>query len=166
MKRFLCYLVVLCICFSITGCKTVYVGSDGLLEKAREEIPHADAETIELMIAGSTDTGDQSLVWFITGNEYQKHSYYPMEFKHTAKDPSQFEFVQMYQPYDAGEDIAVCMWNGFAVLVNNGACTEIRITYPNGKQDTVPVTGIPFLWHTSPKPAEYSFWDADGKEIH
>ena len=165
MKRLLCFLFLFTFCFSLFGCAKVYSGNDGLIQKAREEIPHADADTVDIMIAGSTDTSDSSLVWFITGNEYQKHSYYPMEFKHTKKDPSHFEFVHMYKPYDAGKDIAVCSWNGFAVLVNNKACTEIRVTYPSGATDTITVNGIPFLWHTDPQPSEFTFWDANGNEI-
>ena len=165
MKKLICSVLVFLLCCSLFGCAKVYQGHDGLIEKAREEIPHADDKTIDIMIAGSTDTSDSSLVWFITGNEYQKHSYYPMEFKHVKKDPAQFEFVHMYESYDAAQDIAVCTWNGFSVLVNNKACTEIRVTYPNGVTDTIAVAGIPFLWHTDSKPAEFTFWDTEGNEI-
>lgn len=165
MKKLICVLLVFVLC-CLSGCAKVYSGNEGLIQKAREEIPLADADRVAIIIAGSTDTNGSSLIWFITGSENQKHSYFPMEFKHAKKDPSQFEFVHMYKPYDAAQDIAVCSWNGFAVLVNNKDCAEIRVTYSNGVTDTVSVNGIPFLWHIDPAPSEFTFWDADGKEIH
>ena len=96
MKRLFCFLLLFTFCFSLFSCAKVYSGNEGLIQKAREEIPLADADHVDIIIAGSTDTNNSSLVWFITGNEYQKHSYYPIEFKHTNKDPSQFKFVHMF----------------------------------------------------------------------
>ena len=88
-------MLVLLLC----SCTKTYRGHDGLIEKA---ISLADIENVEIMIAGSIDIDNRSLVWFVTGNEYQAHSYFPMEFEVSEKDPSQFKFVKAYK---AGKEI-------------------------------------------------------------
>ena len=38
--------MVCILCFALAGCKKIYKGTDELIEKAREEIPISDADTI------------------------------------------------------------------------------------------------------------------------
>ena len=48
MKRILCIIMVCILCFALAGCKKIYKGTDELIEKAREEIPISDADTINM----------------------------------------------------------------------------------------------------------------------
>ena len=61
-------------------------GTDDLIEKAREIIPVADAENIEIAYAGLIGDDEDALIWFVSGNEYQAHNYLPMECKIVGKD--------------------------------------------------------------------------------
>lgn len=167
MRKNIPILLLLVLCFSLAGCGKTYQGHDGLIEKAREEIPVSEADRIEITIAGSTDVDGNCLVWFITGNEYQLHGYYPIEFKQLKRNDGDYKFVMLYQAYDAGTDIAVYPWNGFVVLVNNENCTEFKLTYSDGETETVSVdTPLPFLWSTDKKPSQYIFLDAAGNELN
>lgn len=73
MKRIFCFLISLILMILLCGCNKTVEGHDSLIEKAKEEIPLSNIENMEIMIAGSVDVGKDSLVWFVTGNEYQKH---------------------------------------------------------------------------------------------
>ncbi len=45
-----------------------------------EEIPVADADTIDIRMVGSVEKEDgNSLIWFMSGNENQAHYYLPEE---------------------------------------------------------------------------------------
>ena len=79
MKRITCILLTCILCFSISGCTKTYKGTDELIEKAREEIPVSDADTIDMQYGGMCTVDDTALVWFISGNQYQTHYYLPME---------------------------------------------------------------------------------------
>ena len=49
MKKLLCILLTLICSLSLFGCSTnTYRGTDALMEKARQELPLADAGTIDL----------------------------------------------------------------------------------------------------------------------
>ena len=52
MKKIFALLLVSCLLFSLSGCQKVMKGTDDLIEKAREIIPVADAENIEITYAG------------------------------------------------------------------------------------------------------------------
>ena len=70
MKRITCILLTCILCFSISGCTKTYKGTDELIEKAREEIPVSDADTIDMQYGGMCTVDDTALVWFISGNQY------------------------------------------------------------------------------------------------
>ena len=61
------------LCFSLMGCTKIYHGADELMEKARQEIPISDADTIEMRYAGMCGDDDRAIAWYISGNEYQAH---------------------------------------------------------------------------------------------
>jgi len=61
------------LCFSLMGCTKIYHGTDELMEKARQEIPISDADTIEMRYAGMCGDDDRAIAWYISGNEYQAH---------------------------------------------------------------------------------------------
>lgn len=163
MKKICLSILLIFVLLSMTACEKAYVGHDGLIEKAREEIPLADIEHMEIMIAGSVDVDDSSLIWFITGNEYQKHSYFPMEFQISPQDSSKFYFVKDYEAYERGQDIVAYPWNGYVFLVNNPECKKLVL---NGTEE-IEITGkLPFIYHTSIAPESYQFFDTLGNEIY
>ena len=156
------------LCCSLAGCAKTYRGYDGLLEKAREEIPVADADSIAIKIAGSIDLEDGTcLVWFVTGSEYQAHYYAPIEFKQLQKNDDKYRFVKTYKPTARGDDIAVLPWKqGCAFLINNPACTAVRITEEKGTyEEQIGNSKYPWIFYCESLPTEYRFLDAEGNEI-
>ena len=152
----------------LSGCGNTVIGHDGLIGKAREEISVSDAETIGIMIAGSVDIDRKSLVWFVTGNEYQSHSYIPMEFEIDKNQNDKFKFIKVYKAMDRAEDIAVIEWEkGYSFLVNNDKCKTISIINNTGKKEEIEVDGaLPWLYYCETIPVEYVFLDSDGNELN
>ena len=162
IKGILCTLVILLLI--LTGCTPKIVGDDGLIAKAREEINIADADTIELTIAGESVIEDRYLIWFISGNQYQAHRYVPMEFVSLGND--EYKFVKRYYSIERAADIFVYMWdNSYSFLVNNPECDSISITDAIGNSQTVAVDKLPFVYYYKGTPSEYHFLDKDGKEL-
>ena len=139
------------------------VGHDGLIEKARKEIKNlADIETIEMTVAGkSTIGGDHHLFWIITGNQYQTHSYYPMEVLETDEDI--YKLVHMHNGgHQRGQDICFEFFGwGYSFLINNPNCKSLVIG-----ETVIPVTEIPFVYYYPFNPGEYYFLDAAGNELN
>lgn len=165
MRRILVISIMLMLL--LCSCTKTYNGHDGLVEKAREEISLADIENVEIMIAGSIDIDNRSLVWFVTGNEYQAHSYFPMEFEVSEKDPSQFKFVKAYKAYERGLDVWVYPWEGYTFLINNPKCEKLLLDFGDGTSEEIVIDSsmLPQIYYTEKEPKEYTFVDADGKEI-
>ena len=68
MKKSCALLLVICLFFSLSGCQKVLRGTDDLIEKAREIIPVADAENIEITYAGLIGDDEDALICFVSGN--------------------------------------------------------------------------------------------------
>lgn len=166
MKRKPIWIAYILLLLLMAGCAKTYHGTDALLEKAREELPIADAENIELQYAGLCGRDEDALIWFISGNEYQHHTYLPMECVVVGKDA--YTFTRTCKPLERGEDIAVLQWKGgYSFLVNNPACKSIQITDESGKVTEIVIEkGVyPYLYYHSVIPKEYLFLDAEGKEL-
>ena len=73
MKRIIVSILVLSMAIALCGCQKTLKGTDALIEKAREEIPIADAENTDIAYAGLCGKEDLALIWFVSGNEYQAH---------------------------------------------------------------------------------------------
>ena len=147
----------------MVGCSKI-VGEEGLIAKARQEINLAEADTIEMVIAGkSTIDHTTHLFWFVTGNEYQMNRPHPIEFRE-LKD-NEYEFVHSYNPILRGQDIYALLWHdGYSFFINNEKCKTIRIDDYAGVKE-IEVTEYPFIYYNSLLPREYTFLDADGNEI-
>ena len=159
---FLTFIIAL-ICIAVyTTQSTRIVGNEGLIEKARKEINNlADVETIEMNIAGkSTIDQNRHLFWIITGNQYQAHSYYPMEV--TEKEAGVYKLVHMHNGgHQRGQDICFEFFgSGYSFLINNPKCKSLVIG-----ETVVPITEIPFVYYYPFDPGEYYFLDADGNEL-
>ena len=169
MKRSL-ILTVLLSALLLSGCMSRIYDTEDFIQKAREVIPIADANSIAMTAVESDIVTDGSrLVWIISGNEYQRHYYMPVEFKEIGKnhrnDPY-YEFIRRYNPVERCEDIAAVQWNGgYSFLVNNELCRAIRITDESGTRE-YPVTGIPCVIYYDDSPSfEYNYIDIDGNEM-
>lgn len=154
--------------FSLAGCKDTLTAPEGLIAKAREEIPVADADTIDIKIVGPVEKEDgNSLIWFMSGNDDQAHYYLPMEC--ILKDSDQYEYVRVGKPFEQGMDIVVYKWQGgYSFLVNNEDCKSVQIT-DGTRTYTIEITEknlYPFIFYQEVIPSEYKFLDASGNELN
>lgn len=165
MKKTIVLLLAALSLAALLGCQNSLKGTDALIQKAREEIPISDAETIAIQYAGCCGDGDAALLWFVSGDEYQSHYYLPMECAVVGE--GEYTFQRTYQPIEHSRDIAALLWNrGYAFLVNDPRCATIRITDEEGTQDIAIGQGAyPYLLFWETIPTEYQFLDADGNEI-
>ena len=166
MKKRICLLFALCMVLLLCGCEKTLKGTDNLIAKAREVIPVAESETIDIAYAGLCAKDDKALIWFVSGNEYQAHYYLPMECKIVGRN--EYVFEHAYTPMDRGTDIVAVLWDGgYSFLVNNPKCTAIRIIDDTGTRD-IPIEkeAYPFIYSMEqPSSFEYYFLDAEGKEV-
>ena len=166
MKRITCILLTCILCFSISGCTKTYKGTDELIEKAREEIPVSDADTIDMQYGGMCTVDDTALVWFISGNQYQTHYYLPMEVE--IKGEAEYAYVRTYKPMSPFMHIAVLNWNrGYAFIMNNPNCVSVKITDEAGThEEMIEKDAYPYVFYCSSVPSEYVFIDAEGNELN
>ncbi|MEG1547849.1 MAG: hypothetical protein RR232_01020 [Clostridia bacterium] len=166
MKKFIYMMMVVLSLFALSGCSSTIDNYDGLIEKAREEIPLADIENMDVQIAGTTDVDGSSLIWFVTGNEYQKHSYFPIEFGIIGEHSDKYRFVKTYKAYEREQDIAVYPWNGYSFVINNDKCAKIILTFEDGSVEELEIAGqLPIVCSTALTPKSYIFVDRNGDEI-
>lgn len=164
MRRFYTLLGVCISLFILSGCGKKYIGEEGLLTKAREEIPVANADTIDLVIAGKSKVNDEQLFWFVSGNEWQAHEYTPIQFTVAGKE--EYKFVKTYVPIERGTDIVCLLWNdGYSFLVNNPDCANIQIEKQKGVFENVSVESIPFVYYYDEIPLSYRFLDVNGNDL-
>lgn len=155
--------------FSLVGCGKKLTSTEDLIEKAREEITVAEADTIEVRLAAKYIKSDKALMWFITGNEYQMHRYFPMVFDVVGEE--EYVFVQRHNAVERGQDIFVYNWgDGYSFLVNNPKCKSIQITGNIGGLGAITEVKIddgeyPFHYYYELLPQNYIFLDAEGNEI-
>ena len=165
-KKILIFLAVIIavVCLAAYAVEsTRIVGYDGLIARARKEIKNlAQVETVEMAVAGKS-TGDTNhhLFWIITGNEYQTHSYYPMEV--IEQEEGVYKLVHMHNGgHQRGQDICFEFFGmGYSFLINNPKCKSIVIG-----EDVIPVTEIPFVYYCPFAPNEYYFLDAAGNKLN
>lgn len=167
MKKAFCLILLILSLAGLCSCGQTYEGDAELIEKAREEIPLSDIQNTEISIAGFVDAKDTRLIWFMTGNEYETHGYFPLEFKAAEKAPNQFQFVHAYKAYRCGQDIAAYPWNGYVFLISNPRCEKLLLHYPDGREEEIAVhaEALPQLYFTSETPSQYTFVDEEGQEI-
>lgn len=170
MKKSLIMLVLLSTVL-LSGCMSRIYDTEDFIQKAREIIPITDADSAAMTAVESDAliSGSRRLVWIISGNEYQRHYYMPVEFQEIGKDYQKrpyYKFVHDYNPVERCIDIAAVQWNGgISFLVNNKLCRAVRITDKSGSRE-YPVTGIPCVICYDDSPSfEYNYIDIDGNEM-
>ena len=163
-KKILIFAMIISSLLLFGGCKKTATDDEDMIAIAREEIPVSDAETIEIQIIGRIDKDNRSLVCFMTGNEYQAHSYFPIEFKINKRE--KYEFTKVYKMLKRGMDIYVEQWkDGYVFIVNRDACKTIQIISTDGDKQLIEVDELPFLFYYEEIPAEYNFIDRNGNEL-
>lgn len=151
----------------MTGCQKKIEGTDGLIEKAREVIPVADSDIIEMQYVGMHTKGNVMLAWFISGNEYQAHYYLPMECEVVGED--EYVFNRIHDPLSrGGEDDYVLQWEGgYSFIVNNPKCRTLKITDSNStKEINIGENAYPFIYYNELLPTAYAFLDAQGNKLY
>lgn len=146
-----------------TAFPKTYDSPEALMTKVRKEIDQAEADTIEMVHAGTCEQGDKALLWYITGNEYQAHGYYPAECRINEK--GKYELVRVHTDKERTMDIATMLWgNGHAFCINNPKCRTLRIVERHETID-IPIdpNALPFVYYC--QPSEWHFYDAEGKEM-
>ena len=168
MKRIVGVILLCMLCMSVTGCAKTYHGTDELIEKARKEIPIAEADSTEIQYAGMCGEDNKAIAWFISGNEYQAHYYLPMEIE-IKGNGANYSFVRSYKPMDdRARDVAMLHWNsGYAFLINNPQIAKVQITLENGEiiEENIKDGIIPYTFFVDIVPTEYVFLDSAGNEI-
>ena len=165
MKKIASILLVLISMLSFAGCqKTMYDEAD-FIEQARKEYNIANAETAVITYVGESIEGNKSLLWFVSGNEYQGHTYLPMSCSITEDGGRVFEHA--YSPLKRGTDIYVLPeWcGGYGFCVNNPKCKTIKIDDYSGVKE-IEVTEYPFIYYNDLLPSEYFFLDENGEELN
>lgn len=171
MKREIAVFLIITMVLSLSACGKTLKGTDGLIEKAREEIPISDSDTIDLQYAGMCGNDNRAIAWFISGNEYQKHYYLPMEVE-VKEDAAEYTFIRTYKPIDDRiGDIAYIQWgDGYAFIVNNTNCKSVRFTSGNEVyEEVIPDDTYPYVFfylsdHTN-STLQFEFLDAEGNPI-
>lgn len=166
MKKIISIIVITLLCLNLAGCAKTYHGTDELMEKARQEIPISDADTIEMQYAGMCGEDNKAIAWYISGDEYQAHYYLPMEIE-IKDNGANYTFVQTYKPMtDRCADVAVVNWHqGYAFLINNPKVATVHITLQNGEITEEDIQGIPYAFYVASVPSKYVFLDAEGNDI-
>lgn len=164
MKKVLSVLLATLLIFPLSACEQAIEGDTALIEKAREEIPLADIENTEISIAGTADTDDLRLVWFVTGDDAQEHSYFPLEFG--KKDGDKLTFAKAYPAYTFGRGLAAYPWHGYTFLIDQPKCKSLALRYADGSEEVIEVGDeLPFVFSTAESLTAYFFLDENGEEI-
>lgn len=165
MKKIISFTLVLLMILSLTGCQKAMYTEEDFIERARKEFNIADAENAEITYIGEITKENKALLWFMSGNEYQAHTYLPVRCSVT--EDGGYVFEHKYKPLERGTDIVVLThwYSGYVFCVNNTKCKTIRIDDYSGEKE-IEVTDYPFIYYNQLLPGEYSFLDENGKEIN
>ncbi len=167
IKKAVALFLAFILAFALAGCGQIYGNTDYLIEKVREELPLADADTVEIKYAGTCGKGNTALIWYITGNENQAHTCFPIECKIIGQ--ASYMFIRSFNSVidDRCSDVGILQWkDGYSFCVNNPECKTVRITDSNGTRDeAIPFDCYPYIIYTEEIPTEYIFLDAEGNEL-
>ena len=167
VKKLILLFLSIVLMFSFSACGNTLKGEEDIIEKARKEVPLADADNIEMKIIGTHNLGDKYLFWIMTGNEYQSNSYFVMETDIKGED--EYEFVKLYDTLVRGKDIRTlyytCMGENvldsyYFFMVNNEDCAKMVL---NGEE--IDIESYPFVYSYREFSGEYNFLDKYGNEI-
>ena len=165
MKKLSLCLVLLGVLL-FAGCTQKLSGEAAVIDAAREDIPISDIENMDVEIVGRMEQDGKALFWLKTGNEYQAHSYFPVEVEILEEDVYKFSKVHR-SAMERGEGAYAFLWHSgeYVFLVDNEDCAYILLRDDKGNEEKIEVTEIPFLYHHNGTPAEYGFYDRNDEEV-
>lgn len=156
--------LLLCI-LCLFGCVRTYDTPQALIQRLRRELPLAQTE--EIQYAGMTAKDNLALLWFVTGNEDQVHTYFPVECR--IRGEANVQFIRSFHIVmeDRCSDVGILQWRrAYSFCINNPRCKTVRITDESGTYDEViEKDSYPYVFMTKGLPTEYLFLDAEGNEI-
>lgn len=121
---------------------------------------------VSIQRIGTIDLDEVVLVSYMTGNEYQAHNYGYAEFE---KHKDNYKLIQTYSMMERGMDLNSAMYNdSYLFVINNENCKSLWIGYESGKEESIVVDKIPFVYfleNTSNSNFEYRFLDKNSEEI-
>jgi hypothetical protein len=144
------------------------VGCGGRTANTEEEMLGIITKELDLdvsvQIIDTIELDDVALVCYMTGNEYQGHSYGYAEFK---KQKNSYEFLHNYSTMERGMDLRSASYNNsYLFISNNEKSQNLRIRFQNGKEELIAVDKIPFVYYMeNASNFEYHFLDKNGKEL-
>ena len=123
MRKKLAIIFLITMVLSLSACGKTLKGTDELIE-------------------------NRAIAWFISGNEYQKHYYLPMEVE-VKENATEYTFIRTHKPIDDRiGDIAYIQWgDGYAFIVNNTNCKTVRFTTGNEVyEEVIPDDTYPYVF--------------------
>lgn len=157
------FLLVLCIALSLVGC------GERRIETEEEMIAVISREldvNVTVQKTGKIALEDVVLVTYITGNEYQAHTYGYAEFE---KQKNNYKFLRTYSMMERGMDLRSAIYHdSYLFVINNEHCMSLRISRENGEEEVIAVDNIPFVYYFEDalnSNFEYQFLNKDGEEI-
>ena len=158
----LCCLLWGLFCLSACSSGMIYDGVDKMTLKARQELGLTENKT--LSIIGEFADGKNHIFWFVSGDEANGRTYYPLEFQHVEAE--KYRFVKVHTNIDRAPDISIVYWHDqYCFLINNPDCAYLDIE-ENGeglliKPDTLPyISNYPAMGDFT-----YTFFDKNFEEI-
>lgn len=140
-------------------------GTQGVIDKVKNEIPLTNIEELDVHIIGSSVHQDKILIWFLVEGENQVKSYYPFEFEVLGDD--EYSFVKSYIPIKRNQEICSLLWkDGYSFMVDFADCEYINIYDETGKLTQIAVESIPFVYYHETVPSRYDYIDYNGNIIN
>lgn len=161
MRKLLYLLFVLCLTMSLVGC-------GGRTADTEEEMLGIITKELDLdvsaQIIDTIELDDVVLVCYMTGNEYQAHSYGYAEFE---KQQIGYKFLRTYSTMERGMDLRSALYHdSYLFISNNEKSQNLRIRFKNGKEELIAVDKLPFVYYLkNASNFEYHFLDKNGEEL-
>ena len=139
---------------------TLLRNTDDLIHIAREVIPVADKETIDITYVDMYVVNNEAIHLFFSGNNYQDHVYLALQCEIVGENL--YRLKKHHIMLERAEDIAIYRDGlSYLFLVNNTDCQTLKV---NDKAVTIPKDEYPFLYYQT-QVDNYSFLDYNGNEI-
>lgn len=163
MKKTIYLILVIFLIVSLVGCSEETASSE---EEMLEIITNELDLDVSIQRIGTIDLDEVVLVPYMTGNEYQAQIYGYAEFE---KHKDNYKFIRTYVMMERGMDLNSAMYNdSYLFVINNENCKILWIGYESGKEESIAVDKIPFVYfleNTSKSNFEYRFLDNNSEEI-
>ena len=139
---------------------TLLRNTDDLINKAREVIPVAEKDTIDITYVDMYVANNEAIHLFYSGNENQDHFYLALQCDIVGENL--YRLKKSHIMLERAEDIAIYRDGlNYLFLVNNTDCQTIKV---NDKAVTIPTDKYPFIYYQT-QVNDYTFLDYNGNEL-